>query len=64
MKDSVYADMEDSEKQVASAVSDYECAKNTKVEYVAVLTGPRKTRSKEYSKFSCELPDFLRKTLT
>jgi pyrophosphatase PpaX len=54
---------------VGDAISDYECAKNAKVEYVAVLTGSlkredlEKLRVKNVIDSVAELPDFLRKTL-
>jgi len=55
---------------VGDAISDYECAKNAKVEYVAVLTGS--LRREDLEKLGvrnvinsvAELPDFLRKAST
>ena len=55
---------------VGDAISDYECAKNAKVEYVAVLTGSlrredlEKLEVKNVINSVVELPDLLRKTLT
>ncbi|MCK4435723.1 HAD family hydrolase [Candidatus Bathyarchaeota archaeon] len=55
---------------VGDAISDFECAKNAKAEYVAVLTGSlrredlEKLRVKNVINSVAELPDFLRKTLT
>jgi len=55
---------------VGDAISDYECAKNAKVEYVAVLTGSlrredlEKLEVKNVINSVAELPDLLRKTLT
>jgi len=55
---------------VGDAVSDYRCAKNAKVEYVAVLTGSlrredlEKLGVKNVINSVAELPDFLRKILT
>jgi len=55
---------------VGDAISDYECAKNAKVEYVAVLTGSlrredlQKLRVNDVINSVAELPNFLRKTLT
>jgi pyrophosphatase PpaX len=54
---------------VGDAISDYECAKNAKVEYVAVLTGSlrredlEKLGVKNVIDSVVELPDFLRKAL-
>lgn len=55
---------------VGDAISDYKCAKNAKVEYVAVLTGSlrredlKKLGVKKAINSVVELPDFLRNSLT
>lgn len=55
---------------VGDAISDYECAKNAKVRYVAVLTGSLRREDLEKLGVNnvintvAELPNFLRKALT
>lgn len=55
---------------VGDAISDYECAKTAKVEYIAVLTGSlrredlKKLGVKNIIDSVVELPDLLRKALT
>lgn len=55
---------------VGDAISDYECAKNAEVKYVAVLTGSlrredlKKLEVKNVITSVAELPDLLRKALT